>query len=642
MVDKEDKAGDWSLDRAREYYNVRGWGSGYFDINQAGHLVVTPFGSDGPTVDMLDVIDEISDKNLTLPCIVRFQDVLRSQVQRLIQTFQKEIKDINYRGQFFGVYPIKVNQMREVVEEVLDVGAHAHYGLEAGSKAELMAVLAYNTDPEALTICNGYKDDDYMRLSQMGRHMGRKVIVVIERLSELPRLLAVADEMGVDPMIGLRARLSTQGAGKWVSSSGDFAKFGLSIPEIIQAAQLLKGSGKEHCLKLFHFHAGSQITDIRIIKDAVNEGTRIYAKLRKMGFPVDYLDVGGGLGIDYEGAKTTSDSSVNYTVEEYIADIVYNIQQICLNEEVEEPHIVTESGRAVTAHHSCIIMNVFGNIHVGQNAGDVLPGGGESEIVLKMQEIVGRLQIKNLLETYHDASACKEESLAMFKLGILDLAARAKVESLYWHLCREILKLTPGQKRIPKEVRQLTNQLADQYLGNFSLFQSAPDHWAFGQLFPIMPLQRLEERPTREANIVDITCDSDGKVCQFIDPANPRKTLRLHELRPDQSYYIGMFLLGAYQDIMGDMHNLFGRVNEVHIFVDDEDPEDFYIEEVIPGDRVADVLGRVQYHPAEMIKMVKKTLDDQVKSGRLKPKQGVTLVEFYEKLMNSYTYLTIR
>ena len=633
------KSVDWTTSKAIEHYNIENWGSGYFGVNDKGHLCVYPYGAPGPSIDFMDVIDEIHDKKLSFPCVVRFQDILRSRVQNLIKTFHKQIQEQNYSGKYFGVYPVKVNQMREVVEEILDAGSFGNYGLEAGSKGELIPVLAYNTDPEALTICNGYKDEEFMRLALLGRKLDRKVIVVIEKLSELPQLLKAAEEMQVQPYIGLRARLSTQGAGKWVSSSGDFAKFGLTTPEIIEALRILKERGLEKCLKLFHFHVGSQLTDIRTVKEAINEGGRIYAKIVKMGFPVEYFDVGGGLGVDYEGANNTSDSSMNYTLEEYVADVIHNLQRICKEEKVHEPNLVSESGRAVTAHHSCVIMNVFGRIQISTSSLELNYQEGESPVVGKMRDIVNSLNLKTLQEVYHDATALKEDSLSMFKLGMIDLTDRARVESLYWNCCRQIALLNLRRKKVPKDTAHLDKVLADQYLANFSLFQSAPDHWAFDQLFPIVPLQRLDESPDKESTIVDITCDSDGKIDRFVDPSVKKETLSLHELKKGEPYYIGMFLLGAYQDIMGDMHNLFGRVNEVHVFCDDEDPEDFYLEEVIPGDTIGDVLTRLQYFPGELAKTVKKSVDEKVKAGTIKPKEGTMLVDFYEQVMKSYTYL---
>ncbi|MHB8605430.1 MAG: biosynthetic arginine decarboxylase [Thermoplasmatota archaeon] len=634
------KPPEWSVERALQYYNIDAWSGGYFTINATGHLCVTPYGSPGPTIDIMDVVADIQEKGLGFPCVIRFQDILRSRVVKLNEAFRAQIAAQNYKGQYFGVFPIKVNQMREVVEEILDAGAPYHYGIEAGSKPELFPALALNGDPEALTICNGYKDEAYMRLALVGRKLGRKTIVVIEKLSELQLLLKVADEMGVQPYIGLRAKLATKGAGKWQSSSGDFAKFGLTIPEIVRAVQLLRDAGRENCLKLFHFHVGSQLTDIHTVKEAVKEGARIYAKLRKMGLAVEYFDIGGGLGIDYVGGGAKSDSSTNYTLDEYVSDVVYNLQQICENEEVPEPHIVSESGRAITAQHSCIIMNIFGSIEIGE-PGAPLPAmaGEESDIVREMREMLAGLNRKNALETYHDAQAKREEALSAFSLGILGLEERAHVESLYWEVLRALVRLTAEMKRVPKELEGLGSQLADQYLANFSLFQSALDHWAFDQVFPVVPIHRLHEFPRHDGALVDITCDSDGKIDQYVSADGVGKTIALHELNPNEPYLVGMFLTGAYQDIMGDMHNLFGRTNEVHVFVDDEDPEDFYLETVMPGDIVADVLARVQYEPRALISKVKTLVDSRVREGLLKPKEGVSIIDLLEAQMKGYTYL---
>ncbi|MFL5290756.1 MAG: biosynthetic arginine decarboxylase [Myxococcales bacterium] len=642
---------DWSIDRALQLYNIANWGAGYFSINQKGHLTVHPCGQPGPVIDLMDVVDDIRERRLGFPCVVRFQDVLRSRVKQLNETFRNAIAQHGYKGQYFGVYPTKVNQMREVVEEILDAGAPYHFGLEAGSKGELLIVLALNSDPEALTICNGYKDEEYLRLALLGRKLGRKVMVVIEKLSELPHLLRLAEEMNVQPLIGLRSKLSTKGTGKWESSSGDFAKFGLTTPELIQAVRLLHEKGAEGLARLVHFHVGSQLTDIHTVKDVENEGARNYAKLLKMGLALEYFDVGGGLGVDYVGARSNRYvSSLNYTVDEYAADVIYTVQQICASEGVPEPHIVSESGRALTAHHSCILMNVFGHIEFGENgavheahAGQAekapVPDAPETAVVREMREIVAGLTSKNSGETYHDAVAKKEQALTMFKLGILGLEERAQIEGLFWRLCRKLVEINKRRKRIPGQTRGLEDKLADQYMANFSVFQSAPDHWAIDQLFPIAPLHRLNEPPTRDSTIVDITCDSDGKIDTFIENETVDETIALHPLREGEPYYLGMFLTGAYQDIMGDMHNLFGRVHEVHVFVDDEDPEDYYIEEVIPGDTMERVLVRVQYEPSDLAKRVKQALDARVREGAVKPKESVSLTDFYEQAMRGYTYL---
>src|SRR5512138_438484 len=642
---------DWSIERATQYYNVAGWGAGYFSINEKGHVVVHPMGQPGPVIDLMDVVEDIQERKIGFPCVVRFQDVLRARVKQINEAFGKAIAEMGYGARYYGVYPIKVNQMREVVDEILDAGAPYHYGLEAGSKGELLLVLGFNVDPEAITICNGYKDEEFLRLALLGRKLGRKIIVVVEKLSELPHLLRLGEEMGVEPMIGLRSKLTTKGTGKWESSGGDFAKFGLTIPELIHAVRILKEKGKEHCAKLLHFHVGSQLTDIRVVKDAINEGARVYAKLRKMRLPIEYFDVGGGLGVDYVGTHAPANgggqqpgvaSSVNYTLEEYVGDVVYNLQRVCSNEQVPEPHIVSESGRAVTAHHSCVVMNVFGHIEIGapeEIAAASASQPNEAKVVREMREIVAGLTARNKAEAYHDAVAKKEEALQMFKLGILGLEERAAVESLFWKLCRALVDMNRGKKRLPRDTRDLGDKIADQYMANFSLFQSAPDHWAFDQLFPIVPLHRMGEVPTKDCTIVDITCDSDGKIDRFIENDGVDETLSLHALDSGEPYWLGMFMTGAYQDIMGDMHNLFGRVNEIHVFVDDEDPEDFYIEEVIPGDTIEKVLSRVQYEPAELFRRVKTALDQKVKDGAIRPKEGVSLADFYESVMRGYTYL---
>ena len=627
---------DWSIEKALALYNIPGWSSGYFSINARGHLCVFPMGQPGPSIDLMDVIEDIQERRLGFPCVVRFQDVLRARVKAINEIFRNAIRESGYQGQYFGVYPIKVNQMREVVEEVVDAGAPYHFGLEAGSKGELLVVLALNQDPEALTVCNGYKDEEFMRLALLGRKLGRKVVVVIEKLSELEVLLQLADEMNVQPLIGLRSKLTTKGTGKWESSSGDFAKFGLTAPELIEAVRLLKSTGREKQAVLFHFHVGSQLTDIHTVKDAVNEGARIYAKLHKMGLGMEYFDVGGGLAVDYEGSRSLHVSSMNYTAEEYAADVIEKVMQICADEEVPHPHLVSESGRAITAHHSCILMNVFGHIEIGSGQPLEIP---DSEPVTQMREIVESLTAKNARETYHDAVSKKEEVLSAFKLGVVGLEERAEVERLFWKLCRALVQINKRRKRVPHDTRELGDQIADQYMANFSLFQSAPDHWAFDQLFPIVPIHRLDEAPTRDSTIVDITCDSDGKIDRFIENDQIDETLALHPLIPGQPYYLGMFLTGAYQDIMGDMHNLFGRVNEVHVYADDDDPEDFYLETVIPGDTIEKVLARVQYEPPDLAKRVKAALDQRVRDGSLKPKEGVGLSDFFDQVMRGYTYL---
>ena len=626
----------WTITQAEKNYNLDGWGLGYFSINDKGNLCMNPSGRGGPTIDIMDIVDDIREKALGFPCVVRFQDILRARVAAINQLFNKAIEEHNYQGKYFGVYPIKVNQMREVVEEILDAGLPHHHGLEAGSKAELATVLGVINDTESLVVCNGYKDEEYLRLAMLGRKLGIQIIVVIEQFQELERLLRIAAEMEMDPVIGIRAKLTAKGTGKWEDSGGDFAKFGLTIPEIIKVVQILKEQGKTHILKLFHFHVGSQLTDIRAVKEAVTEATRVYGKLAKMGFDIEYLDVGGGLGVDYDGSRTTADSSINYSMNEYASDVVYNIQQICVDEGVKQPNIVSESGRALVAHHSCIIMDVFGNIEYGTENGHLKSSNGD--IAKEWQDMMENLKAENALETYHDAVAKKQEALDMFRLGYLELEDRAITENYFWRTCKAVINLVGKMEKVPKEIKKLQESLVDHYYANFSLFQSAPDHWAIKQVFPLMPLHRLNEIPTRRTQIADLTCDSDGKVEKFIDRSKIRDNLFLHQY-DGSPYYIGMFLMGAYQDIMGDMHNLFGRVNEIHVFCDDEDPEDFYIEEVIKGDSVSDVISRMQYAGTDLLKKVKGGVERRVREGIIKPKEGVNLVEFYQQILQGYTYL---
>lgn len=628
----------WSIEDSLKIYNIENWGLHYFGINPKGNLTVHPKQQVTPSIDLKHVVDDIVTRGIKLPVLVRFQDILRHRVITLNEAFKKAIEENNYKGHYQGVYPIKVNQLREVVEEILDAGAPYSFGLEAGSKAELMATIAMNNNPESLIICNGYKDYSVIKTALLGLKLGRRVIVVVEKLTELYQVLTVGRELGIRPMIGIRCKLHTRGSGKWEQSGGDSAKFGLTTPEILQAIKVLKDEGMTDIVKLVHFHIGSQITDIRTIKEATKESCRVYCKLRRMGVEIEYLDVGGGLGVDYDGSRTSFNSSINYSIQEYVSDIVYTIQEVCAAEEVSEPNIVSESGRALVAHHSVLIIDVFGNIEVGQTPYNLEESPHENDVVREMRETLNNATPKNLLESYHDALQRKEEAFTMFNLGFLDLEDKAKIENLFWKICLTVSKLAQGQKYVHEELVNMTRHLADQYLCNFSLFQSAPDHWAIQHLFPIVPIQRLNEEPARQATLVDITCDSDGKVDKFIDIKDVRDTLPLHIFN-DQPYYLAMFLMGAYQDIMGDVHNLFGRVNEVHVFEDAEEPGGYYIEETIQGHTVSSILSTIQYNPVELSKQIKLAIDSKVKSGHIKPREGVDLLNHYEQVLNEYTYI---
>jgi arginine decarboxylase len=635
-----DAVKEWTTDDADEIYQISRWGEGYFTVGEKGDLCINPTRKEnGPLINIMEVVEEMKDKKIPFPTVIRFHDILRAQVTNLNKTFREMIEEARFTGTYFGVYPIKVNQMREVVEEIVDAGAPYNYGLEAGSKPELIAALAMNTNQNSLTVVNGYKDKDLLRLALLGIQLGRKVIVVIEKYTELTDLMALAQETGVEPLIGLRAKIATKSSGKWASSGGDYAKFGLTITEILQAVKYLKSINKTHCLKLFHFHIGSQIPDIKTIKDSISEGARIYAKLYKEGAKLEFFDVGGGVGVNYDGTRSNSPSSTNYTTKDYVADVVYILKQVCDLEDVPHPNIVSESGRAITAHHSCVVTNVFGALEIGNETYNVDKVVSENILVSNMRELQTELTEKNYQDVFNDATKLKEESVSAFKFGILSLDERAKLETMYWKICKGIVGHASKDEYAPDEILLLKNQMASQYLCNFSIFQSAPDTWAIGQILPIVPLHKLNEKPTELCTLVDITCDSDGKIDTFLSADGPTNTMPLHKLNNKDDYYIGLFMTGAYQDIMGDNHNCFGRLNEVHVFCDDDDPTDFYIEEVIYGNKASHVLASLQYNPETLAQTMKANVDLQVKRGKIRPREGVDLTDFYEACLKSYTYL---
>jgi arginine decarboxylase len=632
---------DWTIEDAERLYGVKRWGSGYFEIGANGNLNVMPDPNNANVrIDFKSVIDEIKQEGIQFPVVIRFHDILRSQVALLNNTFRNTIEEAEYTATYMGVYPVKVNQMREVVEEIVDAGTPYNYGLEAGSKAELLTVLAYNTNEQSLTILNGYKDEEVMRLALLGCKLGRKVIVVVEKYSELLLLVKTAKALEVEPLIGVRSKMTVKGRGKWESSGGDRAKFGLTIAEIINAARYLQSEGMSHCLKLLHFHIGSQLTDIRAVKEAISEGARIYAELHRMGFPLEYVDVGGGLGIDYDGSKSTNDSSRNYSMGEYVADIVYGMKEVCDLEDVPHPILVSESGRAITAHHSCVVSQIVGEIKSHGAGTDTTAAEDEHILVTNIRELAEGLdQAQSLQEVFNDASQWKEQGLNAFKLRVVSLEELAKIETLYWQIMVWLQERLLTAEFIPEELRELEYNLSSQYLCNFSVFQSAADTWAIDQVLPVIPLTRMNERPTVKCSLVDITCDSDGKIDQFVCANGINDVIPMHKLVPGEDYYMGLFLTGAYQDVMGDMHNLFGRVNEVHIFSYDDDPEDFYIEEVVAGSSVENVLSIMQYNPGAMALSVKRLIDKHIASGSMKPREGVKWTDFYESCLSGYTYL---
>ncbi|MFO1497810.1 MAG: biosynthetic arginine decarboxylase [Verrucomicrobiota bacterium] len=645
MSDPSEARKPWDIQAARSLYNIDRWGARYFDINEAGHVIARPLQECGASVDLTDVIEEAKGRGLKFPLLVRFQDILRHRVESINQSFRNSIAEFNYQGKYRGVFPIKVNQLREVVEEILDAGKPYQFGLEVGSKPELFAGLALQDQTESLIICNGYKDTTFIRMALMGIKLGKKVIMVVEKLEELRQILGVSKQVGVEPLIGIRTRLLSKGMGKWAESGGENAKFGLSTAELLAATEMLRGENLTHCFKLLHFHIGSQIPDILTVKKAVQEAARFYAKLFKMGFPIEFMDVGGGLGVDYDGSRSAFDSSTNYTLQEYTNDVVYYIGDVCNAEKVPHPNIISESGRAIVAHHSVLIVEVFGAIGKTRPDQQFQFGENEHPLVRELLDIRKNLAKLNKLEAYHDALERREDAHNMFTLGMMELPDKAKIENLYWDIGLEVVQSFQGQAYIPEEIRKLEDSLGDQYLCNFSVFQSLLDHWALGQLFPIMPLSKLNERPTRETTLVDITCDSDGQINKFIDLRDVRDTLPLHPLQSNgagsEPYYLGFFLMGAYQDIRGDLHNLFGRVNEVHVFLDPDEPAGYYVEEIIEGNTIVQALGAVQYDENELKRQMKGQIDAAIKSDRLKPSEAMRLLDEYERGLKEYTYLTI-
>lgn len=645
MSNSSEAGEPWSIQDARNLYNIHRWGADYFDINEAGHVVAKPQREAGAAVDLTDVVGEAKGRGLKFPVLVRFQDILRHRVESINLAFRNAIQEFEYQGSYRGVFPIKVNQLREVVEEILDAGRKFDYGLEVGSKPELFAGLALQSQIGSLIVCNGYKDAQFIRMALLGTKLGKKVIMVVEKLEELRHIISVSKQLGVEPLVGFRARLSSKGGGKWAESAGENAKFGLSTAELLTATEMLKAEKLGHCFKLLHFHIGSQVPDILIVKRAVQEAARFYAKFYKMGFQLEYLDVGGGLGVDYDGSRSAFDSSTNYTLQEYANDIVYYIADVCNTEKVPHPGIISESGRAVVAHHSVLIVEVFGAIEKIRASPSLAYGENDHALVGELLDIQKNLPRLNKLEAYHDALERKEDAQHMFTLGMLELPDKAKIENLYWTISKGVVDSFRGQAYIPEEIRKLEDSLGDQYLCNFSVFQSLLDHWALGQLFPILPLSRHNERPTREATLVDITCDSDGQVNKFIDLRDVRDTLPLHPLNSNGSgqnepYYIGFFLMGAYQDIMGDLHNLFGRVNEVHVFLDPDEPAGYYVEEIIEGTTIVQALDSVQYDEKELKRQMKAQVDEAIKSDRMKPSEAMRLLDDYERGMKEYTYLS--
>jgi arginine decarboxylase len=639
---------EWSVEDSVATYNIDRWGLGYFSVNSAGNVSISPVRDRGATIDMVDVLRAASDRGLQFPLVVRFQDLLRDRVEWLNKSFNDAIVENKYGGSYYGVFPIKVNQLREVVEEIADAGQPFHYGLEAGSKPELYSALATHRDPGSLIICNGYKDKSFIRTATIGSRLGKRIILIAEKLEEIKSILEVSREVGVVPWIGVRVRLTAQSTGIWATSGGESAKFGLSTLDLMEAMKYLRDNGAMDSLRMLHFHIGSQIPDIQSIKRATREGARYYAKLRNIGFDkLDFIDIGGGLGVDYDGSRTLFHSSTNYSLDEYVGDCIFNIKDVCDEENVPHPNITSESGRAITAHHSVLIVQAFGTIEKTKAEYDLSVGENDHKWIKQLAEVKEYIRV-NARVALHDAQQIKEESHNAFELGILDLPTKAKIETFYWAIVEEISDYYASQRAsgpkedaTPEEISDLIPHLADQYLCNFSVFQSLPDHWALRQIFPIMPVHRLNERPSIQGTLCDITCDSDGKINRFADIKDVRKTLPLHPLKNGDPYYIGIFMTGAYQDIMGDLHNLFGRVNEAHVFLDPDEDSGFYIEETISGNTISQVLELTQYYPKDLLRSIKEQINDAIKTDRLKPNDGMRLLAEFERGLYEHTYLTL-
>ena len=628
----------WSPEKSEELYGFRRWGHPHFSVDAGGHVTVDPL-ADNRKIRIVDVVEEARTMGIRAPMVIRFQDLLRHRVVELNHAFIQAIHSEGYEGAYRGVFPIKVNQLREVVEEILSAGRRFGYGLEAGSKPELIAALAMDESRDRLVICNGYKDNDYIRLALLGRKLGRRIILVVEQASEIPRIITLANETGVRPWIGIRVKLNTRGEGKWATSTGENAKFGLTTSEILTATRQLREAKLHRCLKLLHFHIGSQVPNIITIKNAVTEATRTYVQLVQMGFPMGYLDVGGGLGIDYDGSRTNFESSMNYSMAEYARDVVSNVRDVCTSSDVTVPTLVSESGRAVTAPHSLLILEVFERISRKESVPSLISPQEKPKVVADLEHLLNEPGGYSRLERFHDAMEKKEEAFSLFNHGYLDLEGRARAESLFWDICRQIDQ-EAGTGYQPEELLNLKQMLSDQYVCNFSVFQSLLDHWALKQLFPVAPIHRLDEEPSVNATLVDITCDSDGKIDQFIDLQGVRNYLPLHPLN-GKPYYLGVFMVGAYQDIMGDIHNLFGRVSEAHVFLEEDEDNGFYIEETIEGNRIAEVLKGVQYNPEDLCRRMKRQVDRATRKDLVKPREGVRLLEFFESQLECKTYLNI-
>lgn len=626
----------WRIEDSEELYNIKGWGVNYFGINEKGHAYVSP-RKDGVRVDLKEVVDELNSRDITAPVLLRFPDILDNRIEKTSECFARAAEEYEFKAEHFIIYPIKVNQMRPVVEEIISHGKKYNLGLEAGSKPELHAVLATNMDSDSLIICNGHKDQNFIELALLAQKMGKRVFLVIEKMPELITIARTAEKLGVRPNLGIRIKLAASGTGKWQESGGDASKFGLNSSELLQALQKLDEMGMHDCLKLIHFHIGSQITKIRRISTALREAAQFYVQLHSLGFNIEFVDCGGGLGVDYDGTRSSnSESSVNYSIQEYVNDCVYTFVDAANKNNIPHPNLITEGGRSLTAHHSVLIVDVLENVSMPHMDENFHPSEQDHQLVHDLTEIWDKLSTRSMLEDWHDAQDIRDEALDLFRHGIIDLKTRAQIESLYWSISHEISELVHHQKHVPDELRTLDKMMADKYFCNFSLFQSLPDSWGIDQLFPIMPIQRLDEKPTRSATLQDITCDSDGKITAYVNYNQQTSYLPLHTINYGEHYYIGVFLVGAYQEILGNMHNLFGDTNAVHVTVDEDG---YSIDKTIDGETVADVLEYVQYDPKRLVRRLESWVSRAVKEGRITNEEGKEFISNYRSGLYGYTYL---
>ena len=626
----------WRIEDSEELYNITGWGTSYFSINDAGHVVVTP-RRDGVTVDLKELVDELQLRDVASPMLLRFPDILDNRIEKMSSCFKQAAEEYGYKAENFIIYPIKVNQMRPVVEEIISHGKKFNLGLEAGSKPELHAVIAVNTDSDSLIVCNGYKDESYIELALLAQKMGKRIFLVVEKMNELKLIAKMAKQLNVQPNIGIRIKLASSGSGKWEESGGDASKFGLTSSELLEALDFMESKGLKDCLKLIHFHIGSQVTKIRRIKTALREASQFYVQLHSMGFNVEFVDIGGGLGVDYDGTRSSnSEGSVNYSIQEYVNDSISTLVDVSDKNGIPHPNIITESGRALTAHHSVLIFEVLETATLPEWDDEEEIAPDAHELVQELYSIWDSLNQNKMLEAWHDAQQIREEALDLFSHGIVDLKTRAQIERLYWSITREINQIAGGLKHAPDEFRGLSKLLADKYFCNFSLFQSLPDSWAIDQIFPIMPIQRLDEKPERSATLQDITCDSDGKIANFISTRNVAHYLPVHSLKKTEPYYLAVFLVGAYQEILGDMHNLFGDTNAVHVSVNEKG---YNIEQIIDGETVAEVLDYVQYNPKKLVRTLETWVTKSVKEGKISLEEGKEFLSNYRSGLFGYTYL---